>query len=201
MGTSYGIRLSAQSAVHGAFDGDPWAPLAASIRGASSPWSSAAFGELYKLALAEGIRVLRSFHDLDEARRADLALETLVAKRSEIAAADRPRAFFRKVLYRDAVSWKRSGRSRLATEADASEHCAHTAGPCDAVECSALHRLDARAALARLSERQRAMLVADAEGHSREEIAHVHATTRANVDQVLSRARRGAGLCDMFTAR
>ena len=37
-------------------------------------------------------------------------------------------------------------------------------------------------------------VVADAEGHSREEIARAHATTRANVDQVLSRARRGAVL-------
>ncbi len=194
MGTSYGIRRSARSTVAGAFEGDPWEPVAAAIRGASSPWSCAAFGRLYELALAEGVRVLGTFRDLDEARRVDLALETLVAKRREIAEADRPRAFFRTVLYRDAVSWRRSGRARLATEADALEGCAHTAGPCDAVECGALHRLDARAALARMNDRQRAMLVADAEGHSRDEIARAHETTRANVDQVLSRARRSAGL-------
>lgn len=194
MRRSPGIRLSTLAETCTSPAGDPWASLAAAIRGASSPWSCAAFGALYGLALAEGVQALRSFRDLDEARRADLALATLVTKLDAIAAADRPRAFFRKVLYRDAVSWRRSGRARVATEADAPERCAHGEGPCDAVECLALRRLDANAALGRLSDRQRAMLLADAEGYSREEIARAHATTRANVDQVLSRARRGAGV-------
>jgi DNA-directed RNA polymerase specialized sigma24 family protein len=50
--------------------------------------------------------------------------------------------------------------------------------------------LDARAELLRLSPRDRAIVVAAALGEEREDIARNLGTSRANVDQIVSRARK-----------
>ena len=132
--------------------------------------------------------VLRAFRTLDGARRLDLALVTFVTKRGEIVAADRPRAFFRTVLYRDAVSWVRSPRSRVA--ADPQEAAGGFEGAPDGAEAGLVYRLDARRRFEALSPRERAALLADAEGVTREAIGHSLGASRANVDQIISRARR-----------
>ena len=188
MRRSPGIRLSAFAETCTSPAGDPWSALAAAVRGAGAPWESAAFSALYALALAEGDVVLRAFRTLDRARRLDLALDTFVTKRGEMVAADRPRAFFRTVLYRDAVSWVRSPRSRVA--ADPQEGVGGFEGAPDGAEAGLVYRLDAGRRFEALSARERAALFADALGVAREAIGRTLGASRANVDQIISRARR-----------
>lgn len=187
MRRSPGVRGSVGSASSISPSGDAWTSLAAALRRSASPWSSEAFGALYELARDEGASALRSFRAIDSERRRDLALDTLLAKRAEIIAAERPRAFFRTVLQRDAISWMRSPRSRVASDEALATCCG-----CKSSDARHVERLDALRRVAALDGRSRAMLVADAMGESRPEIAARAKTSRANVDQVISRARRGA---------
>ncbi|MFO0649351.1 MAG: hypothetical protein U0326_24120 [Polyangiales bacterium] len=167
---------------------DPWSVIAAELRASASPWRSAAFARLYDLARAEGPRVLRSFRALDRERRVDLAIDTLVAKAEQIIAADRPRAFFRKALHNDAVSWTRSPRARV--DAFPEEAPLHDQGAPDASEASLIYRLDARRRFHALDTRARDVMLAEAVGETREAIGQAAGTSRANVDQIISRARR-----------
>jgi transcriptional regulator len=56
-----------------------------------------------------------------------------------------------------------------------------------------VYAVDARGALAGMGARERAVLVADACGEAREVIAKAWGTSRANVDQIVSRGRRRVG--------
>ncbi len=193
MRRSHGTRVSGVSGTAAEREGDAWGALAAAIRDAPSAWSCAAFGELYALAIVEGRRVLRGLRGLDDARREDLAIEALLAKLPEVVSAERPRAFFRTVLWRDAISWMRSGRSRLATADEPAEPSRYDEGPYDAEEASAIYRVDARQRLDALDARELEVMLADAWGEAREAIARAVGTSRANVDQIISRARRRSG--------
>ncbi len=188
MRRSLGFDCLRHSMVHTSPAGDPWSALAAEVHAAASPWTSAAFAALYRLARTDGARVLRSFRALDADRRVDLAIDSFLAKRDDILAADRPRAFFRKALYHDAVSWMRSPRSRVAAVPE--ETSGHLHGALDASEASLIYRLDARRRFANLHAREREMLLANALGETREAIGKAAGTSRANVDQLISRARR-----------
>jgi DNA-directed RNA polymerase specialized sigma24 family protein len=186
MRRSPGVRGSVGCASSTSPSGDAWTWVVAELRRAASPWSSEAFGALYELARAEGAVALRSFRAIDSERRRDLAIDTLFAKWAEIIAAERPRAFFRTVLQRDAISWMRSPRSRIASDEWLAERCG-----CGSSEARHVDRIDGLRRVAALDARSRAMLVADAMGETRPEIAARAKTSRANVDQVISRARRG----------
>lgn len=167
---------------------DPWSVIAAELRASASPWKSAAFARLYDLARAEGPRVLRSFRALDQERRIDLALGTLLAKLDEIIAADRPRAFFRLALRNDAISWTRSPRARVGALLE--EAPVYDQRALDASEASLIYRVDARRRFHALDARARDVMLAEAFGETREAIGRAAGTSRANVDQIISRARR-----------
>lgn len=168
---------------------DPWAAATAALRDASAPEESAAFGALYELVRREGRGMLRSFQKIDDARKDDLAFDALDAALPALLRADSPRAYFAKALRNKALSWRRSPRAAVASPDGASE-ARGSGGPVDGEERLALARLDAGRALDALRPRERAVLLADAEGWSREEIAAMLCTSRANVDQIVSRARR-----------
>lgn len=171
---------------------DPWAAATTALRAASAPHASPAFGALYELVRREGRGMLRSFWRLDSARKDDLALATLDAALPGLLLADRPRAYFATALHRAAVSWRRSPRAAVvSTDADAgNERGAEVA--IDGEERRALYCIGAREALAELDPRQREALLADAGGTPREDIAVAMSTSRANVDQLISRGRRQA---------
>lgn len=167
--------------------GDPWRDAAAAVRRSPAPWSSEGFARLYGLALREGERALRGFRSLDRARREDLAAETVTRALLSVASADAPRAYFRTAVRRAALSWLRAERPAPAA-GEATPR--YVEGALDDAEARAVYALDAKAALGAMGARDRAVLLADADGEAREAIAATWGTSRANVDQIVSRARR-----------
>jgi DNA-directed RNA polymerase specialized sigma24 family protein len=139
---------------------------------------------LYELALADGPLLLRGFRRrLGDERILDLVHDLLAAKLEAIVLAEEPRALFCTALQRRAISWLRRGDSAVVAEAEG-------AGADERADERQEFLLDARNALERLPERERAMVVAVALGEEREAIAQEFRTTRANVDQIISRVRR-----------
>jgi DNA-directed RNA polymerase specialized sigma24 family protein len=168
---------------------EAWREAADAVRCATSPWEGDGFAALYALALREGRRTLRGFRTLDDARRDDLAAEVITRRLREVAGATRPRAYFRVALRRTALSWIRGERLTLREEGEVE----YVEGPLDEEETRAVYAIDARGALAGMGARERAVLVADACGEAREAIAKAWGTSRANVDQIVSRGRRRVG--------
>ncbi|MFO0735400.1 MAG: hypothetical protein U0270_05955 [Labilithrix sp.] len=140
---------------------------------------------LYELALEDGPKLLARFQRrLGDERIVDLVHDLLSTKAEAIVAADEPRALFCTALQRRAISWLRRG------DAAVMEAGPESAGGREDEGERQRFLLDARAALDGLSERERAMAVAVALGEERETIAREFRTTRANVDQIVSRIRR-----------
>lgn len=136
---------------------------------------------LYRLAIADGTRALRSFSKIDEERRADLIHDLLATRLDAILAADSPRALFLTALSRLAIQWIR--------RKDAEVH-ESPAAQAEGIDRDPGHAIDVRRALAKLGARDARVLFAVAIGEDRDEIARVHGTSRQNVDQIVSRARR-----------
>jgi DNA-directed RNA polymerase specialized sigma24 family protein len=142
---------------------------------------------LYELARADGPKLLSRFaRRLGDERVLDLVHDLLATKLESILAADEPRALFCTALQRRAISWLRRG------DADVVEDKPDIANDASLDQEPERQRflLDARAALDGLPPRERMMVVAVALGEEREAIAREFQTTRANVDQIVSRVRR-----------
>lgn len=140
---------------------------------------------LYQLALEDGPRLLARFQRrLGDERIVDLVHDLLATKVDAIIEADEPRALFCTALQRRAISWLRRGDAAVASERPESAADRDDEGE------RQRFLLDARAALDDLAPRERAMAVAVALGEEREAVAREFKTTRANVDQILSRIRR-----------
>jgi DNA-directed RNA polymerase specialized sigma24 family protein len=139
---------------------------------------------LYELARADGPRLLSRFaRRLGDDRVLDLVHDLLATQLEAILAAKEPRALFCTALQRRAISWLRRG------DADVVEDKPDVAAEHDEPERQRF-LLDAKAALDGLGARERMMVVAVALGEDREAIAREFQTTRANVDQIVSRVRR-----------
>lgn len=145
---------------------------------------------LYALAERDGPGFLRSFrHTLDRERVMDLIHDLLAEKLAEILEAGNPRAVFRTALVRRAISWKRRGDA--AVMEDLSDDVMVAEGTSAGSEEERHHfRVMARRALERLPEWKRAIVVAVASGEDRNVIAARFDTSRANVDQIVSRVQR-----------
>jgi len=172
---------------------EEWIAIVAKIRAdGGDPHTSPHLPRLYGLALSEGPRQLASFRRrLGEDRIVDLVHDLLAAKVDAIVAAEEPRALFCTALQRRAISWLRRGDAAVVE--DPVEETTNTAAY-DESEGSEDERqgfiLDARNVLSKLPERERALVVAVALGEDREAIARTFGTSRANVDQIVSRVRR-----------
>lgn len=165
-----------------------WQDLAREIRAAKDPWPSRALVRLFALAEEDGRRALRSFTgEMDDAAIVDLIRDLLVAQLHAVLEAEEPRGFFWRALVRRAISRKRKGSSRVEPTP---EQEPPPSGPLDAEEQNRISRLDRAAAWARLSPREQEVLSALAEGEDRDALAERWGTTRNNIDQIISRARR-----------
>jgi DNA-directed RNA polymerase specialized sigma24 family protein len=154
------------------------------LRAAPDPFRCPELAEFYALALADGPLLLSTFRQrLGDERILDLVHDLLASKLEAILAADEPRAFFCTALQRRAVSWVRRGDAAVHETTSGDE----TSAPDDT---DAAFVVDAKAALQALSPRDRAVAVAVALGDEREEIAVTMGTTKANVDQIVSRIRK-----------
>jgi DNA-directed RNA polymerase specialized sigma24 family protein len=143
---------------------------------------------LYEVALSDGPRFLASFHrTLGDQRTLDLVQDLLGEKLLAIIEAETPRAFFCTALQNRARSWVRRGDANVVeSPPDSSRDTASEKNEDD----RRAFVLDARDALAALSERDRGIVVAAALGEDREGIAREFRTSRANVDQIVSRVQK-----------
>lgn len=168
-------------------DGSVWKALAAEIRARPLPHAHPLLGSLYMIALAEGRRQLRTYHAIDEDRRDDLVHDLLLAELTALLMAARPLTFFRVALHNRARTWLRRRDARVESGGPREE--AGGAGGA-AVEDAMIARLDGACALAKLSPRERAVLIDVGLGEDREAIARAHGVSAAAVHQIVSRARK-----------
>jgi RNA polymerase sigma factor (sigma-70 family) len=179
---------------------EEWAEVAELIRQEGGPLKSRAVTQLYRYAQADGPLMIRSFErQLGQEVLAELTHALFAEKLDAIVAADSPQAFFKTALRRRAISWLRRGDSVVASEAPQPGMATPLSGAPGVtaqgrnIDEDAEQRrfvLDARMLLNSLSERDRQIAVAAGLGEDREEIARTYSTTRANVDQILSRLRK-----------
>lgn len=166
---------------------DTWAETTAQIRAEGGPRRSPSVRRLYELALADGRGMIASFRaQFGDAQIIDLIHDLLAEKLDAIIAADTPKALFRTALVRRAISWRRRGDATVAE--DVSEAVSEVQN--DEERERRAFVLDARAALLRLPERDREIVVAVVDGADREDLAARFGTSRANVDQIVSRTKQ-----------
>lgn len=164
-----------------------WRGLVERVNAGGVPDESPALGELYQLALADGVRVLRSFRALSEEERRDLVAEKFVRERVSLLAATSPRGFFLAAVKREAISaLRKKGTAEKYREALVSvmDSAVRT-------EDDTVITLELAARLRRLSPRDQQIVRAVHCGEDRQDVAHFFDTTRANVDQICSRVARG----------
>lgn len=143
-------------------------------------------GRLYEIALVDGRSIIGSFRaQLGEDRLIDLIQDLLAERLLAIVASENPKAFFRTALIRRAISWRRRGDASVVEEP--------ASNPVHDAEIDERERpafvLDARAIVESLGERDREVAVAVALGEDRDELAARFKTSRANIDQIVSRVR------------
>jgi RNA polymerase sigma factor (sigma-70 family) len=168
---------------------DEWNELITRIRADSDPLRSPHLREFYAVAVRDGMRLLASFRrSLGDERLLDL-IHDVLADVDQILSAETPRAFFCTALQRRAISWRRRGDASVAETPP--EEVGET-GPHDE-EARRAFMLDAIQALDALPDRDRRIAIAAGLGEDREAIAREHGLSRANVDQIISRARKRLG--------
>lgn len=173
---------------------DQWGELCALIRETGGLAKSPHVAELYGYALRDGKRTLRSFHQLDEHRREDLIHDALAKALPQIVSSETPKALFTVTVRRIAIDrFRREARTTRNEIAD-DKLVAHQADgtPDSATVIDANKALEdvRRRADNRLTPRERDVLFAVAYGEDRDVIARQYDTTRVNIDQIVSRARR-----------
>ncbi|MEZ4409510.1 MAG: hypothetical protein R3A52_24015 [Polyangiales bacterium] len=172
-------------------DTEAWRETVARVRSSPDWRRSPAFAELYALVSREAERVFRAFRgrafDMDEAH------DLLAERMTEILSAESPRAYFATALRRRLIDVERRARTRReAPRTEATDEAARRV-PSPGTESGAervAFVIDARAGVARLTLRERDVLVAVAEGEDRDALARALGTSRANIDQIVSRARQ-----------
>lgn len=142
---------------------------------------SADFGRLYELAIAIGRRLLAKLA-LDDERARDLVADLLVSKLDDLVEATDPYPYFCMAVKNAGKSWLR--RPTAKVRADATDE---RVTPGDA---PASARLELDRVLVRLRQEEVEIFAAIAVGEDREVIARRYRTTRANIDQIISRARK-----------
>jgi len=175
-----------------------WQDIVGLIQRAPDRHRSPHVARFYALAIDDGMRTLRSFRErLGEDRLRDLIHDLLASALDAILDAESPRAFFTTSLRRRAIDWIRRPDAAIADHDDPRRENdvradRVTAGAAIGNTTDADHGfvMDARAALAQLSERDRDIVLGVAYGEDRERLAQEHRTTRQNIDQIVSRARR-----------
>jgi RNA polymerase sigma factor (sigma-70 family) len=161
------------------------------LRGAADPYSHPDFAELWTLACQDGPIALESFRrcgKLDGARIADLTRDLLLDALPAILHAVSPQAYFVAAIENAALSWLRRGSARVASLEN--ETAARDGAETAAASHDPVAWIAAGDFMRTLSERERSVLVAVAQDEDRDEIASALGLTRANVDQIVSRARR-----------
>jgi DNA-directed RNA polymerase specialized sigma24 family protein len=167
---------------------EDWDEVVRTLRTAELPRSHPAFAQLHRLAVLDGKSALAGFRRLDDGLREDVIHDLIVVELEQLIAADRPRSYFMVAVRRRAIDLLRK-LSRESPELD-EEASARTASGLDNTQGDPAFVLDARQALASLSERDLRIVTAVGLGEDREALAASHGISRAAVDQIVSRVRK-----------
>jgi RNA polymerase sigma factor (sigma-70 family) len=170
---------------------DEWREVAEQIADASVPERSPALPRLYRFAVEEARFALKSFPAAVREQVDDLVHDKLHEKLRSIVDAANPRAFFVTAIRNAAIDLLRRQRKLAPQEELDAAPPANDAVP--APDETASLRIEAMRVLATLDDRERQIFGAIAAGEDRDDIAAALGTSRANIDQIVSRARRRMG--------
>lgn len=166
---------------------EEWHRLVEQVRRASSPTESPALPQLYTLAMETGRKVLRAkFPRLSEADHEDVLSEKFTRELPAIVGASRPRSFFITVIIRATVDARRRSQTRDRYAKQTHKLVEPQPGRGDDTQAETLAML---ACLQSFSQRDQQILRAVHEGEDRERVGQLYGTSRANVDQIVSRAK------------
>jgi RNA polymerase sigma factor (sigma-70 family) len=169
---------------------EQWAAVVAEVRRAPTPWQSPALARLYALALEDGHAVLAAeYPQLSAGEREEVIHDLFVAKVKDVVKATEPRSFFGVAIKRRSIDAFRRVQTRHAKEPELRARAAWRQDGSGA-EDERLETIDGARALDRLPEEDRDLMLAITFGEDREDIARQAGTTRANVDQRVSRLRK-----------
>jgi RNA polymerase sigma factor (sigma-70 family) len=173
---------------------DEWAEVVAQIRQEGGPLKNRAVMQLYRYAMEEGPRILSSYRrEFGDAVIEELT-HALIAERLHdiVTKSDNPKAYFRTALVRRAISWARRGDAAVVEQPSdtAPAWSSGATGPANEETDRQQFVHDAQVILDSLSPRDQQILVAVGLGEDRDELARMFQTSRANIDQIVSRARK-----------
>lgn len=164
---------------------DEWRRVRESLMAAGDPMRSPLFSELYRLAREDGLRGLRKFRQIDRQDHQDLVHDVLIKALPKLLSptTTNPRAYFLTAVRRAAIDALRRRAKTRSLEPEQLEAAVGAAtNPSEIVDRQALLESE--------SPKNQQILVAVALGESREKIARAMGTSRANVDQIVSRFRK-----------
>lgn len=170
---------------------DEWREVVEQIADAAVPERSPALPRLYRFAVEEARLALRSFPASVREQVDDLVHDKLHEKLRSIVDAASPRAFFVTAIRHAAIDLVRR-QKRLAPQDELDEAPSANDAALAPDEAASV-RIEAVRVLATLNVRERQIFGAIAAGEDRDDIAAALYTSRANIDQIVSRTRRRMG--------
>lgn len=169
---------------------EDWREVIDALSGSPAPLRSPHMTRLYTLAVKTAHDALRSHGPSVREQVEDLVHDKLFACLEDLLTASKPRAFFVTAIRRAALDLVR--RERRYDHDDETPD-AHLSDPSPCADDTIASREELSALIASLSARERDVVGAVAQGCDREELAAALGTSRANIDQIVSRVRKRFG--------
>lgn len=169
---------------------EDWREVIDALSVSPAPLRCPAMARLYALALKAAHDALRSHGPSVREQVEDLVHDKLFACLEDLLKASNPRGLFVTAIRRAAIDLVRRARRFDHDDETPGDHLSDPAPRADDAITS---REELNALLAPLSARDREVILAAAQGCDREELAAAFGTSRANIDQIVSRVRRRSG--------
>ncbi|MDP3207705.1 MAG: sigma-70 family RNA polymerase sigma factor [Rhodoglobus sp.] len=179
---------------------DEWIAVVQCVAESSGPGRGEEINRLYRFAMDEGRSALRGMQWVGPSEVEDLVHDKLHAELASLLLATDPRAYFCTIVRRAALDLRRkvqgkrgdgTARRVFVSVDDADFQALPAEDP--PVDEALARRREAREIVARLSERELQVFAAIMHGEDRDDIAAALGTSRANVDQIVSRTRKRVG--------
>jgi len=167
---------------------EAWLEVVEEIAAAPVRTRSPALARLYRLAVTAATTALARFPSEIQEQVEDLVHDLLHEKLDAILEAHNPRGLFVTAIRRSAIDLQR--RDRRLVQEDEDDASTQARDPSAPVDEALAARQEAERLSATLSPKERQVFAAIAAGEEREDIARAMGTSRANIDQIVSRARK-----------
>lgn len=167
---------------------EEWRRVTERIAHAESPRRSPELSVLYQFACKDAQFALRRFPAWVREQAEDITQDLIFEKLDALLNAPSPRGLFMTSVKNAAIDLQRKEARRPSAEEPIEDLPSNDGSA--AVESRVAARLDARRITEQLTVREREIFSALAVGEERDDIAAALGTSRANIDQVVSRARK-----------